>query len=117
MEEKTWRLKSRVVWLKEGDNNSKYFHRYAQERKAQNTIGEIKNCNGELVSAHPEMAEAGVGFFSTLFKENLGCPIEENFKVVGLFPNKIMEDMNKFLPEKVSEKETLVAFQKSKSSW
>ena len=41
-EEKKWRLKSRALWLAEGDQNTKYFHRYASQRKSINTIHEIR---------------------------------------------------------------------------
>jgi hypothetical protein len=91
LEEKHWRLKSREVWLKEGDNNTKFFHRYAQYRKAQNIINEIKGMDETFVSSHKEMVEAGFDFFSSLFKEKPGCPIEEILKVVDLFPTKILK--------------------------
>jgi hypothetical protein len=58
-----------VTWLKEGDNNTKYFHSIAQCRKARNSISEIKYLNGTLVSSHEEMAKAGSDFFTSLFKE------------------------------------------------
>ena len=41
-EEKLCRLKSRALWLEEGDENTKYFHRYASHRKNINTIFEIR---------------------------------------------------------------------------
>jgi len=88
--------------LKEGDNNTKFFHRYAQHRKARNTINDIKDINGVSVSSHEEMVDAGVDFFSSIFKEKSGYPIEEILQVVDLFPNKIRENMNKVLLEKVS---------------
>jgi hypothetical protein len=52
--EKMWRLKSRMTWLKEWDSNTKYFHRIAQSRKASNSISEIKDLNGDVVSSHEE---------------------------------------------------------------
>jgi hypothetical protein len=64
------------IWLKERDNNIKSFHRYAQHRKNQNTIGEIKDWNGDLVSTHEEIAEAGMDHFDALFKENMGAPLQ-----------------------------------------
>jgi hypothetical protein len=36
--EATWRLKSRAVWLENGDENTKFVHAYAKGRKATNTI-------------------------------------------------------------------------------
>jgi hypothetical protein len=31
--EKEWRLKSKALWLQAGDDNTKFFHRYANCRK------------------------------------------------------------------------------------
>jgi len=42
-EEQEWRLKSRVLWLEVGDNNTKYFHQFVNFRRDLNTIWEIKN--------------------------------------------------------------------------
>ena len=36
--EETWRLKSRVIWMECGDDNTKLFHAYSKGRKATNTI-------------------------------------------------------------------------------
>lgn len=40
-EEASWRLKSRALWLKDGD--TKFFHRYASARREMNTIWKISN--------------------------------------------------------------------------
>jgi len=36
--EETWRLRSIVIWLLEGDDNTKFYHKFVNGRKAINTI-------------------------------------------------------------------------------
>ena len=44
--EETWRLRSRSTWLKEGADNSKFFHKFANGRKAINIIWKLTNEQG-----------------------------------------------------------------------
>ena len=42
-EEQAWRLKNIAVWIVKGDNNTKFFHRFASHRRNVNTIAKIWN--------------------------------------------------------------------------
>ena len=42
-EEADWRLISHSIWLKEGDRNTKLFHRQAKARIWKNRISELKS--------------------------------------------------------------------------
>lgn len=48
-EEASWRLKSRALWLKDGDRNTKFFHRYASARREMNTIWKISNGQEDFI--------------------------------------------------------------------
>jgi hypothetical protein len=58
VEEQEWRQKSRAVWIKDGDNNTQFFHQFTNYRRNHNSIWEIKNGNGESVSSFKEKVEA-----------------------------------------------------------
>ncbi|KAK1257140.1 hypothetical protein QJS04_geneDACA022973 [Acorus gramineus] len=53
-EEEEWRLRSRAVWLKEGDNNAAFFHKVANHRRRVNKIDSL------LVGDTHVTSEAGI---------------------------------------------------------
>jgi hypothetical protein len=66
--EATWRLKSRAVWLENGDENTKFFHAYAKGRKEANTIWSLKDQEDRPVTTFEGLANMGKNHFQTLFK-------------------------------------------------
>jgi hypothetical protein len=62
LEESRWRFKIQTIWLKEGDNNKRYFERYVQHWNNQNTTREIKDRNGTMVTSHEDIVEIGKDF-------------------------------------------------------
>jgi hypothetical protein len=46
IEESTWRLRSRALWMQKGDKNTSFFHKYATQRRIQNSIWDISNDDG-----------------------------------------------------------------------
>jgi hypothetical protein len=49
MEEIFWRQKSRVLWLKEGDHNTRFFHKVANCHRRNNSIVNLR-VNGVLTN-------------------------------------------------------------------
>lgn len=68
MEEVSWRQKSIALWLKEGDKNTKFFHRMANIRKRVNFIGRL-NCGGVILDKPAEMKEEVAKLFENLFRK------------------------------------------------
>jgi hypothetical protein len=66
VEEDTWRQRSRVLWLKSGDQNTKYFHHFASDRKNRKQIWEIQTETGHEVSGQKELKEEAVNYFKNL---------------------------------------------------
>jgi hypothetical protein len=50
-EEMMWLQRSRIAWLKEGDQNTKYFHRKVVGREKKNKMKLLKNMMGKSPEA------------------------------------------------------------------
>lgn len=48
--EESWRQKSGVIWVKSGDNNTKFFHRFTNQRRLINSILEVDDGSGQVES-------------------------------------------------------------------
>jgi len=105
VEESKWRKKIRAIWIREGDNNTKFFHNYARYRRITNSIWEINNMEGRKVTSSGYIAEACKSLFFNLLKQLARCPILEIINVIYLFPCSISTEMNDFLLAEISNKE------------
>jgi hypothetical protein len=63
--------KSRVLWLKEGDKNTKYFHKIANSYRWHNSIWHL-SINGELSSDLVDIKAQIIEFYKTLYTEDVG---------------------------------------------
>lgn len=48
-QETFWRQRSETLWLREGDQNTKFFHAAAKNRRAINKINTLQNKDGQTV--------------------------------------------------------------------
>ncbi|XP_031503898.1 uncharacterized protein LOC116266729 [Nymphaea colorata] len=62
LEERLWRQKSRIKWIKDGDLNTKFFQGIANGRQRRNKIDIISH-GGQLVTDMPDIFSACTNFF------------------------------------------------------
>ncbi|CAL1395838.1 unnamed protein product [Linum trigynum] len=66
-EEVFWQQKSRVKWLKKGDQNSAYFHTVTRARRKKNFVAGLRNEEGEWVTEETGKASIATNFYQNLF--------------------------------------------------
>ena len=60
-------MKSRAIWLEAGDENTKFFHQFANMHCISNAIWECSNDDGTIVNDMPSIKDGFVYFFSKLY--------------------------------------------------
>jgi hypothetical protein len=93
-EERMWRQRSRANWLKAGDQNTRYFHYRATQRRRRNYINWIRDSNGSWTTCPSQVPSHFVNSYSKLFTTSLPNQIEQ---VVDGIPQVVTPEMNKLL--------------------
>jgi hypothetical protein len=63
-----WRKRCTIRWMKQGEENTKFFHAMATERYRRNSIASLVSDDGRQVSNHDEMA----GMVWSCYKDRMG---------------------------------------------
>eukprot|EP00253_Pinus_taeda_P036400 PITA_36400 len=103
--EEEWRLKSRAIWLKAGDENTKFFHNYAKGRKNENTIWKLKDRDGREATSFEELSSLGKNHFQSLFSDQGGITLAEVIRVAQCFPRFVEDEEDGNLVEEVTKEE------------
>lgn len=117
IEEQTWRLKSRVVWLNEGDRNTKFFHAFAKGRRAYNSIWHIDE-DGSNLSSTDDIKEGVVIYYNGLYKAIEPGNHEEQFWAIEEYPKMFNDRECSIFYEPINREEiknVLNYFSKDKS--
>ena len=79
-EEVQWKQKSRVKRIKEGDCNSKFFHKVATGRRSRKFIKSLISERGETLSNIEVIYEEIVNFFGKLYSK----PEGDSWRIEGI---------------------------------
>ena len=108
-EEEQWRLKSRSLWLKSGDQNTSHFHKQAKARLIKNRINEIKHQDGEITTNVEKIRRAANRHYKNLYsqEEEINIAVEE--EMLKVIPTLITEQDNNLLLKRIKDSEILEA--------
>ncbi|RVW36770.1 Transposon TX1 uncharacterized 149 kDa protein [Vitis vinifera] len=76
-EEIHWKQKAKIKWVKEGDCNSKLFHKVANGRHNKNFIKLLENERGLVLDSSESITEEILLYFKKLYS----CPPRESWRV------------------------------------
>lgn len=62
-----WRQRAKQFWLRDGDKNTRFFHKYASARKEQNMIKKLKDDSGEWTEKEEEIQGIITKYFENIF--------------------------------------------------
>ncbi|KAG7585995.1 Reverse transcriptase zinc-binding domain [Arabidopsis thaliana x Arabidopsis arenosa] len=105
-EEIYWYQKSRGLWMRVGDHNSKYFHALTKQRRARNRIIGLHDENGIWSDEDKNIQHIAVSYFENLFTSTNPQEFEEALKEVK---TTITDQVNEFLTAPATEKEVRTA--------
>ncbi|RVW33934.1 Transposon TX1 uncharacterized 149 kDa protein [Vitis vinifera] len=100
-EEIHWRQKAKVKWVKEGDCNSKFYHKVANGRRNRKYIKELENERGLVLKNAESITEEILHYFEKLYTN----PTGESWGVEGLDWSPISEESALRLESPFTEEE------------
>ncbi len=93
LEETSWRQKSRATWLKEGDNNTSFFHRTANSNRRHNYIGGLE-VDGIRYEDKEDIKAQARRFYQSLYQESEPWrPLADgiSFDAIGIEDRDLLE--------------------------
>jgi hypothetical protein len=117
-EENRWRLKSRALWLTSGDNNTRFFHRFASHRRNKKLIWDIEAENGSIAHSIEDIKKEAHNYYKNFFKQDQNISLQDQAEIAQLFPRMVTEEEARELETPCTKEEilqVLKGFKKEKS--
>jgi hypothetical protein len=102
-EENAWRLKSRSLWLKAGDQNNSFFHNQAKVKNWSNQISELKTPEGEIWKDITQIKQHTSSHFQNMYTTSGKDEDHLSEAFLQHIPRKITEAENTHLDRPIEE--------------
>ena len=79
------RQKSRAVWLKDEDNNWKFFHQFSNHYRNANSLWGLKDSQGDWCVDAKGLKKDVVDFFWDIFSKPASSSLLDQLKVINIF--------------------------------
>jgi len=96
-QEELWRLKSRAIWIKSGNKNTKF----TKGRNMRNTIWTLNDLEGGITFSFKELSNLGKRNFKNLYKDPLEASIVEVTQMAWAFPYFTNDEDNQNIMEPI----------------
>ena len=101
-EEVMWNQRSRALWIKCGDRNTKFFHATANNQQRKNRIEGISDSEGRWREDRMEVENVILEYFTKIYSTTYPTEFEASLNAVG---SRVSEDMNVELLREFREEE------------
>lgn len=103
IEDIRWRQRAKRHWYKDGDQNTKFFHAWANQRRKSNSIKKLNDAEGNCWTSQEGIGRAFSSYFKSLFSSTGSEDLKELLEVVQPWVTQEMNNIltSPFLPEKV----------------
>eukprot|EP00253_Pinus_taeda_P019391 PITA_19391 len=115
-EEVLWQQKSRIQWLKEGEKNTKFFHKTTVQRRMRNQISQVTNVQGVKFETQEEIEQEFLRYFKGMSQEPNINRDEAIDSITRHIPRLITEEQNTLLLKPISLQEVEIAVNSLKAS-
>lgn len=102
-EEKMWRQKSRVTWIREGDRNTKFFK--LTTLRSYNRIEQIRKVNGTVITEEDDIKMEATSFYENLLSKDQRDSNQATAVVTQSIPCLVNQSHNDMLQRMATEKE------------
>jgi hypothetical protein len=104
-EEILWRHKSRVQWLKEGEKNTKFFHRSMVHKRYINKITQLEDNQGNPILDHASIEAELINYYKYLLMEPIRDRMSTIRKITRHIPSLITKEQNETLMRPITQEE------------